>query len=465
MAINWLKIKKVYFIGIKGVAMSGLAVICKQRGLQVTGSDVAKKFITDKVLIAAGIEFFEGFAVNNLDWQPDLIVVGTSWGVDHVEVAEAKKRKLTVISDSELRGLLSSEKQTIAVTGVHGKTTTTSLLAYIFKIAGLKPSYLIGTGIVPVLGGNAAWNSGKYFIVEGDEYSRSREDKTPKFLDLTPETSIITSLEWEHVDIYENVEAVEKVFAQLIAKTKSLVVACGDWSGIKKIINQQKKSVVTYGLNKDNLWQAFDVQHSPAGMSFRVRKDGVELGQFTLKLFGQHHVLNALSCIIVALSADISLDNIRKAFSTFIGAERRFEVKEKGGITFVDDYGHHPTEIKTTLQAIRQRYQNRKIYCVFQSHTATRTRALLKDFAQSFDSVDKVFVVDIFTSAREASSGITAEQLVSAIKKYQPEVTYSGSIDQTINNLQDQIEPGLVVVTMGAGDVYTVRDELLKTLD
>src|SRR3989344_431881 len=229
------KIKSIYFIGIKGVAMTGLAVICKQRGIKVYGSDVPEKFITDKILNKAGIEVFEGFLADNLDVKPDLAVIGASWGDDNIEVAEAKLRSIPTVSDSEMRGLLSAEKKTIAVTGVHGKTTTTALLSYIFSQSGLEPSYLVGTGAVPDLGGNSAWQKGQHFIVEGDEYVRSKTDKTPKFLDLHADTSIITSLEWEHVDIYENLEAIEKVFKKLVEKTKTKIVACGDWPSIKKI--------------------------------------------------------------------------------------------------------------------------------------------------------------------------------------------------------------------------------------
>ena len=209
MELDLNKIKKIYFLGIKGVAMSGLAVICKKRGIEVAGSDVPEKFITDKILEREGILVFEGFFESNLDWNPDLVVIGASWGDSHPEIKEIEKRKIISISDSELRGILSKEKITIAVTGVHGKTTTTSLLSYLLVKANLDPSFLIGTGEVPSLGGNSFWGSGKHFVVEGDEYVRSQKDKIPKFLDLSPAISIITSIEWEHVDVFPDLKSIE----------------------------------------------------------------------------------------------------------------------------------------------------------------------------------------------------------------------------------------------------------------
>ncbi|MFA6410355.1 MAG: UDP-N-acetylmuramate--L-alanine ligase [Candidatus Buchananbacteria bacterium] len=459
MNIDLTKIKTIYFIGIKGVAMSGLAVICRQKGMTVFGSDVQEKFITDKILADSNIEVFEEFNPANLDCNPDLVVVGTSWGNNNVEVAETEKRNLPSISDSKLRGLLSQEKRTIAVTGVHGKTTTTGLLAYLFSQAGLQASFLVGTGIVPDLKSNAAWAGGKHFIVEGDEYIKSRKDLTPKFLDLNPSVSLITSLEWEHVDVYPNIETMEAAFAQLILKTKNLVVACGDWPSIKKIILGNKK-IVTYGFNDDNFWQPYDVRLEFDQTIFKLKNQQEEFGEFRLKLFGNHNVLNATAAIIIGLNEGIELEKIRSILAGFLGTERRFDVSERNGITFVDDYGHHPTAIKTTLQAIRHRYPSQPIWCVFQPHMASRTKALLDDFAQSFSDADLVLFADIFASAREQSLDITSQDLAQRTKEYHKNVVYSGDLNETINYLRQKIKPGLVLVTMGAGDVYRVRDKL-----
>jgi len=463
MTINLSKIKKVYFIGIKGVAMSGLATICKQRGMEVFGSDLSEKFITDKILAENQIEVFEEFSASNLDVNPDLVVVGTSWDEDNIEVIEAKKRNLTTISDSVMRGLLSQEKFTIAVTGVHGKTTTTAMLAYLFAQAGQDPSYLIGTGKIPDLGTNAHWNTaGKHFIVEGDEYIRSHQDHTPKFLDLDADISIITSIEWEHVDVFENVEALEKVFKQLIEKTKSKVIACGDWPSIQKIITDFKNKTITYGLEHENDFQAYDIFQEFEHMKFKVRKGKKELGEFTIHLFGPHNVLNALATIITALEVGIEIGHISDVLGNFKGAERRFDVSERNGQVFIDDYAHHPTEIDTTLKAIKHRYKDKKIWCVFQPHMSSRTRVLLDELARSFSAADMVMFPDIFSSAREQDEDITSKHLEAQTKKYHNHVVYTGDLDQTVDYLKDKLNPGIVLVTMGAGDVYRVRDKVIS---
>ncbi|OGY43407.1 MAG: UDP-N-acetylmuramate--L-alanine ligase [Candidatus Buchananbacteria bacterium RIFCSPHIGHO2_01_FULL_39_14] len=462
MFVDLAKIKRIYFIGIKGVAMTGLAVICQKMGKEIFGSDVAEKFITDKILEKNQIKSFENFSITNLNCQPDLVVLGTSFSDENPEVIEAKKRKIKIIFDSELRGLLSQKKETIAVAGIHGKTTTTAMLAYLFSKAGLKPSYLIGTGAVPDLGGNSDWGVGDYFIVEGDEYSRSKYDTTPKFLDLEPKISVITNIEWEHVDIYPDLSAVEKAFTALVEKTKDLIVVCGDWPSVKKIIKNSDKKVVTYGLGADNLWQAFDLKQQSDGTIFKIRKEGVRLGEFKIKLFGEHNALNALSAIIVGLELGLELEQIKQILKDFSGAERRFDVLENKGVIFVDDYGHHPSEIKTTLKAVRQRYPKNQIWCVFQPHMASRTKAFLAEFARSFSEVDQVIFADIFASAREKSLAITARDLTNETKKYQTSAIYGGSLDEITKYLKNNLKPGMILVTMGAGDVYKIRDKLIN---
>jgi UDP-N-acetylmuramate--alanine ligase len=463
MAVDLNKIKTIYFLGIKGVAMAGLAIICKQRGIIVFGSDVPEKFITDKILANFNIEVFDNFSADNLDCNPELVVIGTSWGEDNIEVQEVKKRKINFISDSQMRGILSQEKRTIAVTGVHGKTTTTALLAYLFSQANLQPSYLIGTGLVPDLKSNANWGNGKHFIVEGDEYVRSKSDPVPKFLDLDSSVSLITSIEWEHVDVFKDLEALEDVFSQLVKKTKDLIVACGDWPSVNKIIANEPNKAVTYGFNTNNQWQAYDIRQEFEQTIFKVKNKNKELGEFKIALFGEHNVLNSLAVIIIGLHEGIDLEQIRTILRNFSGAERRFDVSVRDGITFIDDYAHHPTAIQTTLKAVRHRYPNQKIWCVFQPHMASRTQALLDDFVKSFAEVDCVIFADIFASAREQALAITSKDLAKAAKKYHPNVVYVGDLNQTIEYLKDKIKPEMVLVTMGAGDVYRVRDKFLNS--
>ncbi len=463
MEIDLTKIKTIYFIGIKGVAMSGLAVICKQKGLEVFGSDVEEKFITDKILIDHEIEIFENFSVANLDCNPDLVVIGTSWGDDNIEVAEVKKRNLPNITDSEMRGLLSHEKKTIAITGVHGKTTTTAMMAYLFSQAGLDPSFLIGTGMVPDLGSNSKWAAGDHFIVEGDEYVRSKEDKTPKFLDLDPSISVITSLEWEHVDIYPDLKSMEVAFQKLVQKTKELLVVCGDWPSIKKIIKGNESKTITYGLEENNTWQVSDVRLEFDRTIFKVKKEGIYLAEFEIRLFGEHNALNALAVIIIGLNEGLNIGEIQNILKQFKGTQRRFDISERNGITFVDDYAHHPTEIKTTLKAIRQRFPKNLIWCVFQPHHYERLNSLFKDFTGAFNEADKTIILDVFSVAgrekdeHRLKNKKLPERLMKKIVGRKKWAKFMATPEMAAQYLKANLKEGDLAILMGAGDIYNVK--------
>lgn len=452
------KYQKIYFIGIKGVAMSGLAVILKQMGKEVIGSDVSDTFITDKILRKNRIQVYRGFHSIRVVKNLDLVVIGQSWGKENPEIIKAEKLHLPIITESDLRGVLSKQKKTIAVTGVHGKSTTTALLAHIFYQANQNPSWLVGTGKIFGLGDNGYWNkNGAYFIVEGDEYIKSKQERRPKFLDLEPQISIITSIEWEHVDVYKNVREMEKVFLSLIQKTHKKVVACSDWPSVKKITKRYRNKVISYGLEKGAEFQVYDFQQKSTYATFKIKKQNKSLGTFQMKLCGVHNALNACACLIVCLDSGISLHVFRKALETFQGIERRFDVTKHHGIIFIDDYGHHPTEIRSTLEAARKKFPNKRIWCVFQPHMASRTKALLNDFSRVFGAVDKVLVADIFASAREKDISIHSKDLAKAISLNHNDVFYSGTLHGTANHLKSQIQKGDIVITMGAGDVYKVK--------
>jgi len=456
------KCKNIYFIGIKGVAMTALAIICKQMGMKVTGSDIAEEFITDKILKQKQISFFNSFATGHLlKVRPDIVVVGQSWTEGNIEHAYAIRKKIAVITDSDMRGYLSNLKKTIAVTGVHGKTTTTALLSYIFKQAHKNPSYLIGTAKIPALGAlgvGGNWDNGRYFIVEGDEYAKSKKDAVPKFLDLDPYICIITSIEWEHVDVFKNTEALEKAFFQLIKNTKKRVIACVDYLSVRKIIKSNKKKIITYGFSNYADWRIYNYTQQKNFIRFSVRYQEKDIGTFEMKLLGRHNALNGLACMIAAREAGINISTIKKSLLQFAGLERRFQEVKKNNILFIDDYGHHPTEILLTTKAIRDKYADRKIWCVFQPHMASRTKALLGDFAKSFTSVDAVIVNDIFSSAREKSIGITSEKLAQSISKFHENVHYLPTLQKTALYLKKYIQKNDVIITMGAGDVYKLRD-------
>lgn len=442
--------------------MSGLAVICKERGMEVSGSDVSETFITDKVLEEKGIPVYSGFRPENLSHNPDLVIVGASWGRDNVEVQEAMKRNIPIMMESDFRGALSREKKTIVVAGVHGKSTTTALLTYIFTLAGRKPSYLIGTALIPDLGVNGHWDDGEVFIVEGDEYAKSRDDRQAKFLDLEAHTSIITSIEWEHADIYKDGRDLQRVFSLLIARTKDRCIICRDWKYAHDCIEEFPQKTVSYGMDIHADWriQSYD-QRLNRGV-FYVFKDKRFYDEFELRLIGRFNALNALACLIAAEHFGISRDIVRQAFQNFSGLERRMDIEYHQGVIFVDDYAHHPTEIRETLKAIRGRFKNRRIICIFQPHTASRTKAFLNDFAVSFSDADDVILMDIYSSAREKDESVHIEDLFLQMKKYHPRVQYCGDHLSTVHTVRSLMRPENVIVTLGAGDVYRVRGMLLQ---
>ncbi len=462
MSIDIAKYKRIYFIGIKGVALSGLAVICMQKGKEVAGSDTDEEFITDSVLAEHGIKVFKGFNADNLNWQPDCVVVGASWEDTHIEVQEAKKRGIVTITDSELRGQLSKEKVTIAVTGTHGKTTTTALLSFVCNSMQLQPSYLIGTGAIKQLPAHAQWGDGKHFTIESDEYIKSQSDRQPKFLDLEPALSIITSLEYEHVDVYRNIEELEGYFEQLIDNTKQKAVVCGDWKSCQKIIQKYKDKVITYGVDRNNDYYIDQLEQSGGKTTFTVVSNGELFGEYSIQLWGKHNALNALACIVITEHLGLDRLEVRQALQKFSGLQRRTEMIVHDGITFIDDYGHHPTEIDVTLKAIKQHFPEKKICCIFQSHTFTRTQTLLADFVKSFASADEVIVVDIFPSARERVTNFTTDAFISALQEQHHNVVAGGSIKEATKFVESKLSADTVFVTMGAGDVYKIRDAIIS---
>ncbi|MBU1164060.1 UDP-N-acetylmuramate--L-alanine ligase [Patescibacteria group bacterium] len=459
--------KKIYFLGIKGVAMSGLAIIFKQMGYDVAGSDVSEKFITDPVLIKNKIKIFQNFSAKNIsEFNPDLVVVGTSFSNNNPEYDFVEKqsfdklrtKKLKTVLESELRGYVSQLKNTIAITGVHGKTTTTSCLAFMFKSLGLKPSYLFGSSKAYGLPANGQWQDGKHFIVEGDEYVKSLKLNIAKFLDLKSKLTIITSLEWEHVDVYKNLKSIENTFLKLINQTfknKGKVIACSDWPSINKII-KNKKNIITYGLNSNANWQAYDIKYVKNLTEFKIKKNKKYYGRFKTRLAGDHNVLNALACIIVCDINKISKARIAKVLVDFKGVERRMTIANKKGIQFIDDYAHHPTEVRATLQAIRQKFPKKYVRCVFQPHMVSRTKAFKKEFATCFVDCNEVILADIFASAREKAKGITSKDIAKLASNHHLNIKYKGSLKNISEYLTKEACAGEVVAVMGAGDVYKI---------
>lgn len=454
-------IKKIYFIGIGGVAISGLAILAKEQGYLVNGSDIAEEFVTTRVLERHGIEYYKGFDASHLSWNPDLVVIGASWGKDNVEVAEVLKQKIPVRTHSEFMQDLSEGKTLIAICGTHGKTTTTSLAAYLMREAELDPSFLIGAGASPELGTNAHSGSSEFFVVEADEYKKSRTQNVPKFLDLEPVYVILTSLELDHTDFFKSLEDMKKYFVQLVKKrsVRKVFIAHDD-PNMDDVVKSVKKKVVRVGTKPDSDYYIDSVKELVNDTKFTLHV-GQRSNDFETKLPGKFSVVNASLVLALLDELKVPFSHVATPLSHFRGALRRFQISKKGPLTILDDYAHHPTACLLTLNAARKRFPNKNLICVFQPHQVSRTKYFKNEFASSFGACDEVIFADIFASAREKSGGYTSNDLAKLTAKNHKNVRAGGSLEQIADELSKRkLGRNDVLITMGAGDVYKISDLL-----
>jgi UDP-N-acetylmuramate--alanine ligase len=455
--------KKIYFIGITGTSVSGLAVIAKQFGYKVMGSDVAKTFTTTAVLKKEKISFHRGFQKRHLAWNPDIVVVGASWDESNEEVAEALRRKIPVLRASEFLNEVARGREMISIAGVHGKTTTTSFITYLLLKSALHPSFMIGSGKVPDIGTNAHGGKGKYFVVESDEYKKSPNELTSKFLDYSPKYVILTSIELDHTDFFPNLASVKTSFRKLLQK-KSVrkIYANVDDRNVQSVLSGLGSKVVRVGTKKGCDVQISEVEEGELGTRFLLESER-QAEYFTTKLPGLFGVRNVSLCLALAHDLGLSWKKLAPVVKNFQGAERRFQLSRHGKYAILDDFGHHPTAVRLTLEAARKRFPNKHIICVYQPHQVSRTVRFKNEFAHAFGACNEVLFTDIFASARERSGGYTAQQLALLTKKYHPHVQYGGSLAETAQRLnRRKLDQNTLLVTMGAGDVYTLRKMLKK---
>lgn len=468
------KDKTIYLIGIKGVGMAALAVYFKEAGANVYGSDTSESFVTDKILASSNFTVFSSFDSKNFNnLKPDLIVVSASYGMENPEVSFAKKKHFNLKYYSEVLGEITSNKKLIAVAGVHGKTTTTAIMAWILEKTGYSPSFIVGAGDLANFKANAKYGDGDYFVVEADEYRKSPIDNSPKFLDLAPQIAIITSIEFDHPDIFPTIEEVYNAFYRLACRVprKGLIVLCADYPKAKKMLHSLvDRHFETYGFGSDADWQIVDLKEEKTDSIFSLKKPALPAGReekiygpFRIKTIGKHNVLNATAAIIVAFFLEIAEKGIKAALESFLPVGRRYEIiLDQDGLVIIDDYAHHPTAIKMTLEATRTRFPKSKIWCVFQPHTYSRTEKLLNEFAQCFKDADKVIITDIYASAREKEGKVTAVNLAEEIKKYQTGIRYIGDLEKIKEFLISSVNSPAVILTVGAGDIYKLAAELKK---
>jgi UDP-N-acetylmuramate--alanine ligase len=453
---------RLHFIGIKGMGMSGLAIMASQLGYVVTGSDTAEEFPTDEVLRQSNISVFDGFSASNLKDKPR-IVLSAAFGMENPEVKEAKRLRLEVKTFSEILGEMMAKFEGVGVAGVHGKTTTSALLAFILQEAGFAPSYMIGAPYVPGLPANGHIGQGKYFIVESDEYKKSEDSKEPKFLDFPLKHVIITSIELDHPDVYQTAEDVYKAFYRLSVKIPrdGTIIACIDWPLVRRLVSRRvDRPCLTYGLDPSAQYQVIDIKEGET-TTFNILHDEKKIGPFTTKLAGVHNALNATAAIITAEHLGVTESVITRALRKFVGPMRRFQILgEYNGAIVIDDYAHHPTAVAAVIEAARHRYPTKNIIVVFQPHTYSRTGKLLTEFAESLKGADKVILLNIFASAREKSGYVTIEDLIKVLKPLKPDMEYRPTTEEVAKLLSGSIDSDDVVLLLGAGDIYKIYQQL-----
>lgn len=441
--------------------MSGIAEVLCNLGFSVTGSDAKKSKNTDRLETIFNIPVFEGHAAENVG-DAQVVVYSSAVKDDNPEVQQAKANGVPVIPRAEmLAELMVLKPYAVAVSGTHGKTSTTSMVATILGHAGFDPTTVVG-GVVETLGSNARLGGSDWFVTEADESDRS-------FLMLYPTIAVVTNIDKEHMESYKGMDDVVQCFTDFVNKVPffGAAVICIDDPNVQLIIPKIKRRRVTYGMSAQADVSAHNITFDEAfGSTFSVWKGHEDLGRLHLPVPGQHNIYNALGATAVALEMDIPFEKIVEAFAKFKNANRRFQFKgEAGGITVVDDYGHHPTEILATLSAAKNSSGGRRTVVVFQPHRFTRTQELMDDFVVSFNNADVLFLLDIYAASEQPIEGITAEVLADNIKRFgHKNVSYLGGIDTATQKVVDALRPGDLVITLGAGNVTRLSDEILDEI-
>jgi len=455
--ISSRKVRSIHFVGIKGVGMTPLAIIAKEAGMKVSGSDLADEFITDKTLKHFGIVPLVGFLSSHLpggNSDVDLVIAtGAHGGFNNIEVLEAKKKNIMVISQGEAVGVfmdgeIFGRKFTgISVTGTHGKTTVTAMIATLLKANNLDPSYLIGTASASSLGAPGHYGLGDYFVAEADEYmTEPNFDRTIKHMWQHPKIAVITSIEFDHPDAYDSLDSAREEFLKFANQLPrdGVLIACGDDPQVKKLLVEFKGRKITYGFARQNDYVADNI-----------------LKNVRLSVIGDYNRLNAAAAFAVGLEIGLSKEQIKKGLVLFKGTKRRAEYVGKlpKGAQLFDDYAHHPTEIQKSLKAFREKFPNSKIVCIFQPHTYSRTKSLFEQFSRSFNDVDTIILTNIYLSLREQPD-ITVS-MKNMAGKIGEKALFLPKLSDVVKYVNNQgYGNNVVVITMGAGDVYKISEEL-----
>ncbi|RJQ33268.1 MAG: UDP-N-acetylmuramate--L-alanine ligase [Actinobacteria bacterium] len=448
--------KKYYFIGIGGAGMSGIAKVLKEMGANVAGSDIKESRNTE-CLEEIGIKVLIGHKKSNVT-NPDVVVISSAIPSDNCELKAAKEKNIQVIQRAKMLAEIAKTKKPIAIAGTHGKTTTTSMVAFILEKAGLNPTFFIG-GELNDIGSNGKYGSGQYLVAETDESDGS-------LLFMNPMAMVITNIEADHLDYFGSFEKIKKLFMKFSTQLLpgGFIVAYKDHPNVSQLLDKTKQPYVSYGLSKDNDFWASNIKHKGLSSSFDVMEGKNKLGRITINIPGAHNVLNALAAIALCRKLKVDFIKIKQALLCFSGVKRRFQLLgEANKAYFYDDYAHHPTEIAATLQAASSA-KKKRLVCVFQPHRFSRTKFLARDFADAFIEADLLVITDIYAAGEEPIPGVSSKLIVDQVLKNNghTDLAYLPSLYDVKKYLEGAIKPHDMVITMGAGDIWTVGAEIVE---
>lgn len=463
------RVRHVHMVGVGGIGMSSIAEVLIRRGYAISGSDLRKSDVTDH-LEALGATVHEGHAAEHVG-EADVVVYSSAIKdpTTHPETAEALRRHVPIIKRAEMLGELMRAKRGVGVAGTHGKTTTTTMVGLVLQAAGLDPTIIVG-GKVAVFGSNAVAGAGETIVIEADEYDRT-------FLRLTPIYAVVTNVEADHLDIYDDLDDIKGAFVQFANSVPffGAAIVCLDDANVRGILGQLTRRVITYGTSRQAQLRAENVVARGAETTFEVLRDGERLGEVALRAPGLHNVRNALAAIGVGLELDVPFETIARGLAQYSGVDRRFQVKGEAPapgaeasappVVVVDDYAHHPTEIEATLEAATGGWPGRRVVAVFQPHLYSRTQDLAEDFAQAFDDADVLVVTDVYPAREEPIEGVDGRLVADLARAFgHRDVHYVLDKADLPDALAALVQPGDLVVTMGAGDVWQAGDALLARL-
>jgi UDP-N-acetylmuramate--alanine ligase len=449
---------KIHFVGIGGIGMSGIAEVLLNLGYAVSGSDLKESEITRR-LASLGGRIARGHAAENLA-EVDVVVISSAVKKDNPEVLEARRRKVPVIPRAEMLAELMRLKYGVAVAGSHGKTTTTSMAAHLLAHAGLDPTAVVG-GKVNTFGSNAKLGKGDYMVVEADESDGS-------FLRLTPTLAVVTNIDREHLDYWRTEEALRRGFVDFLNRVPfyGLCILCIDHPGVQSLLPDLERRVVTYGESPQADYRAERIEVAGPAVSFEAVRRGASLGRFRVGMVGRHNALNALATVALGDELGIPVETTREALAAFKGVQRRFTLRgEAGGVTVVDDYGHHPAEVKATLRGAREAF-GRRVVCLFQPHRYSRTRDLMDEFATAFNDADVLLLTEIYAASEDPIPGVTGQALAEAVRaRGHRDVTFVPERARLAEAARARVRKGDLVLTLGAGDITNAGPELLALLE